>query len=1414
MKKTRISLISAFAIYCLCAIFSLASCAGEHNHTNASPKIENKVDATCDAEGSYDEVVYCLDCGKEISRTKKTTDRLEHVPSDWIIDADPTCIKEGAKRKECLECGFSIEYDTIDELAGHTSGDWIIDIDSTCKAEGARHKECNVCGISLEHGTIDKLTAHTASDWIIDSDPICNEKGAKHKECTVCSVTLESEPIPETNIHTEVVDEAIDPTETTEGLTKGSHCKICGYVIKAQEVIPNLSYGDCSVYSKIMTLSGTALSAKLSNTTDEFSFINDITVPYGASYVIATDPSCTQTIPSKTVTLGTGDNTFFILVTNADKTKLYTVTIRRLPLYSVAFKSDAETSAAIQTIEEGSLAEIPADPAKAGYTFAGWDFDFSTPITCDKTINAKWNARTDTPYKVEYYLQNLTKTDYDLIETVDLKSTTDTVASADIKIIDHFTHIPTAIGTNLSGTVSGDGSLVLKVYYTRDTYNITASVENSKSGFVTSGGTYPYGTEITLAATVNAGYTFVGFMLGEDTVCHTTKYTFTVNKDLDLVMLATPENTPYRIEYYLENVTLTGFDLHETVSLESATDSTVYADIKTFDHFMHNENINGTKLGGRVSGDGSLVLRVYYTRNSYYIWTKSNDANFGSVLGDGSYPYGTEITLTTVPSNGYTCTEWYIGDKYFSSGSSCTFVIDDHKTLTAKFEAADEMKNFNFSTHNGRCIIISVKDTTITSVIIPDYVTIIGSNAFSKCSNLTSVTLGSGVVEIRDGAFAGCKRLKSINIPDGTATIDDSAFSGCRSLSKITIPNSVESIGEYAFRDCEGLLEITIPDSVTSIGKCAFYNCKSLKSASVGNGVTTISESMFNSCSSLASVVIENGATEIDYQAFRRCESLDSITIPDSVTSIGQYAFYGCSGLASVNLGNGLLEIGESAFSSCINLSEIIIPNSTVSIGSYAFNGCNLEEVIIPDGVTSIARYTFSGCSNLTSITIGSGIKNIESNAFYECYRLVEIINKSELDITAGAGYFGNGAFYAIEVHTGESKVLKQDDYIFYSYNGVNYLVDYKGSESDVTLPENYNGQKYEIHDYAFYDRDNLISLIIPDGVTSIARYTFSGCSNLTSITIGSGIKNIGNNAFYECYRLVEIINKSALKIAAGSGIALYAIEVHPAESRIVKQDDYIFYTYDGVNYLVGYIGNETDIALPETYNGQKYEIYNYAFHGRKNLTSAVITDGVTSIGSYAFWNCENLESINIPDSVTSIGDHAFSVCSNLTSVTLGSGIVEIRDWAFSGCQSLKSINIPDGIATIDDGTFSGCRSLSKITLPNSVESIGECAFRDCEGLLEITIPDSVTSIGNKAFYGLDLTSITIPSGVMYIGKYAFIQCAYLSNIVFEDTASWYCTKSASFTDGTHIDVTDAATNATYLGHTYHDYYWYKAQSH
>ena len=527
-------------------------------------------------------------------------------------------------------------------------------------------------------------------------------------------------------------------------------------------------------------------------------------------------------------------------------------------------------------------------------------------------------------------------------------------------------------------------------------------------------------------------------------------------------------------------------------------------------------------------------------------------------------------------------------------------------------------------------------------MVVPESVTTIGYQ-LTGCTSLTSITIHSGVTNIGYAAFSGCSSLTTVSFAEG---------------SQLT------SIGSYAFRDCSSLTSIEIPAGVTSIGEGAFFDCSNLESVTFAEGsqLTSIGRYAFRYCSSLTSILIPAGVTSIGYAAFSSCSSLTSILIPAGVTSIGEYAFDGCSSLQSIEIPAGVTSIGSDAFDGCYltivyNYSDLEITAGSSDFGDVAYyaqvvltedNLANVKDengyvtytdgeevlllgylgsekdIVIPEGVTRIAKYAFFK-DDIVLVTLPESLTAIGNSAFWCCYGLKEVYNNSSLNITAGSSGYGYVAYYAVKVHnSSESESIFDDESGFAIVDGV--LYGYRGSATNIIIPETVTS----IARYAFWGNTDIISVSIPAGVTSIGSYAFSGCSSLTSIEIPAGVTSIENYAFSGCSNLNKVYY-------AGSIENWFNIEFNGGSSN------------------------------PLTYGAELYI-------GGELVTEVVVPESVTTIGDQLS-GCTSLTSITIHSGVTSIGSGAFSGCSNLENVTFGEGsqLTSIGDGAFYGCSSLTS---------------------------------------------------------------------------------------------------------------------------------------------
>ena len=191
---------------------------------------------------------------------------------------------------------------------------------------------------------------------------------------------------------------------------------VCWVFAVACDKKENQSGTSSSMTFKTLSVERTNVYGEVSNATETFSFINEVAVQGDAKFIVALDVYGIEQVTTKTIALSVGDNKVYVIEMIADEPKsVYEVVIRRRAMCEVVFATSGGTEIENQMVEENGFASEPQQPSRTGYTFSGWDYDFSTPITENTTITANWTAKADTAYKVEYYLQNLENSGFSLL---------------------------------------------------------------------------------------------------------------------------------------------------------------------------------------------------------------------------------------------------------------------------------------------------------------------------------------------------------------------------------------------------------------------------------------------------------------------------------------------------------------------------------------------------------------------------------------------------------------------------------------------------------------------------------------------------------------------------------------------------------------------------------------------------------------------------------------------------------------------------------------------------------------------------------------------------------------------------------------------------------------------------------------
>ena len=284
----------------------------------------------------------------------------------------------------------------------------------------------------------------------------------------------------------------------------------------------------------------------------------------------------------------------------------------------------------------------------------------------------------------------------------------------------------------------------------------------------------------------------------------------------------------------------------------------------------------------------------------------------------------------------------------------------------------------------------TVTNTPSGSVVIPATITynnrkynvtaITGVN-----SDITSVEIPEGVTSIGT-AFKQTKSLTSIVIPSTVQRLETMALAYCSSLTNVTLSDGLTYIGEKAFFYCTSLPSITIPSTITSMGDASFSYCQNLRTiywnAKHCADFVSYEAAPFNG-NQFGFVDYRNSYTtsitfgsEVEYIPAYLCSNLFgllTIDIPDCVKGIGDYAF--------------CVDYIENKISySDTNMTSITLGTGLEKIGACAFyRRAGLASVTIPDKCTSIGTNAFWGCDALSSISFGKGITIIGNYAFSGC---------------------------------------------------------------------------------------------------------------------------------------------------------------------------------------------------------------------------------------------------------------------------------------------------------------------------------------------------------------------------------------------------------------------------------------------
>ena len=754
----------------------------------------------------------------------------------------------------------------------------------------------------------------------------------------------------------------------------------------------------------------------------------------------------------------------------------------------------------------------------------------------------------------------------------------------------------------------------------------------------------------------------------------------------------------------------------------------------------------------------------------------------------------------------------------------------------------------------------------LTGVSFPSTLTEIGEYAFDGCTALAVANLPENLETIGNHAFSRTDLARAI-LPDTVTSLGVSAYEDCASLTQVSLSCTLETIGASAFASCIALEQVEIPASVESVGACAFYECDALTEVTFLGSAPTIGTDAFCYVTATVSYYADSTWTEDVMQQYggnltwvnlgeeedeeeeeEAAElewSFNAATATLTISGEGRMADYGLasgvttapwaahrSAVKTLVIGEGVTEIGDYAFYGFAALNRMILPDSLLNLGNSAFEGCtDLPAVELPDGLASLGDRVFYNTPALRALTVPASVESIGEEALVSggITRLTFLGNAPQLgedalsngvwDLTISYGAFAEGwadviaanAYDAIQwfdygAASGNVAAGRLTNRINWTLDGRGVLtitgrgaipdvaaavtaspwVEYRNEIVKVVIGEGITS----IGDYAFYLSENLseiqlpgtlttigagafegawslVRVDIPDSVHTLEMAAFGSCPSLNHLDLGEGLVSLEDYAFISDCALTYVYLPASLEeygVGALEGCTrLCSIALDPENEHFSTDSQGVLYDIEKITLYQmggGYRGDYTTAETTCVIAGDAFK-----FCG---LTGITLTDDVVDIGLGAFYGCVDLEELYLPDSVEHIGESAFRNCYGLTIVRLGDGVSVIDTYAFAFCENLTELTFGSAVQTIGCNAFDGCGNLSEVLLPNSVTSIGDYAFANCTAADKLILGSNVVTIGEYAFSYMEaVIEVMIPDSVTDLGSGAFNSCSSLEKILF-----------------------------------------------
>ena len=350
-----------------------------------------------------------------------------------------------------------------------------------------------------------------------------------------------------------------------------------------------------------------------------------------------------------------------------------------------------------------------------------------------------------------------------------------------------------------------------------------------------------------------------------------------------------------------------------------------------------------------------------------YIYNNSANWNNGILMIDGCI-VGANIHPNAIPDN----TRLIADGLFFKAGNNnildlTDFVLPESVEQVGK----DVFMNATTTTDIANSHLFCRPNDAGEEFTVPEGIQTIAPSAFKNCKNTKTIILPASLKEISGSAFVGCTKLENIIVAEGNTVFTSEngvLFQNngkelvkypCGKQNKsYSVPLSVTRICDYAFMGCDSLKQLVITENVEKVDPFSLIPVRyGPWSGKLSDPITYIDFEL-----------VWNTDKVADYPPYGLINAYATkLTFGDNVTHIPAFMCYGWP------------------------LKHVTIGNNVKSIGEWAFSNTTLEEIVIPDNVIELGYSVFWACTNLSSATIGNGIRTLPWGLFYGNYGLSSI---------------------------------------------------------------------------------------------------------------------------------------------------------------------------------------------------------------------------------------------------------------------------------------------------------------------------------------------------------------------------------------------------------------------------------------